>query len=204
MEKTPFIDIREIRKSFDGGKSMAVDCLSLAVYKGQTVGLIGADGAGKSTLLRLLAGLLLPDGGSIFIDGKETKAGRKPPVTIGYMPQKFGLYEDLTVRENLEFYAALKHVDAEFDDMLDFAGLAPFQNRSAGKLSGGMKQKLGLICALLGNPELLLLDEPSVGVDPVSRRELLKMVKESTKGQTTVIWSTAYMELPTAAVLKKK
>ena len=194
MEKTPFIDIREIRKSFDGGKNMAVDCLSLAVYKGQTVGLIGADGAGKSTLLRLLAGLLLPDGGSIFIDGKETKAGRKPPVTIGYMPQKFGLYEDLTVRENLEFYAALKHVDAEFNDMLDFAGLSPFQNRSAGKLSGGMKQKLGLICALLGNPELLLLDEPSVGVDPVSRRELLKMVKESTKGQTTVIWSTAYMD----------
>ena len=195
MEGNNCVEIKNLCKSFANGRTIAVNNLSLTIKKGQTVGLIGADGAGKTTLLRLIDGLLLPDGGSLSVCGlypakdKETLAQK-----IGYMPQKFGLYEDLTVRENLEFYAALKNTGRNFDEMLAFAGLEAFQDRLAGKLSGGMKQKLGLICALMGNPELLLLDEPSVGVDPVSRRELLKMVKETVKNNATLVWSTAYMD----------
>lgn len=110
------------------------------------------------------------------------------------MPQKFGLYEDLSVRENLEFYADLKSVDKNFDELLDFTGLRPFQKRLAGNLSGGMKQKLGLACALLGDPKFLVLDEPSVGVDPISRRDLMRLVRATIKEDTTVIWSTAYLD----------
>lgn len=195
MEGQNCIEIKNLCKTFANGRNIAVDNLSLTIKKGQTIGLIGADGAGKTTLLRLIDGLLLPDSGFLSVCGldpvkdKETLAQK-----IGYMPQKFGLYEDLTVRENLEFYADLKNTGKDFDEMLAFAGLGAFQDRLAGKLSGGMKQKLGLICALTGNPELLLLDEPSVGVDPVSRRELLKMVKETVKSNATLVWSTAYMD----------
>ena len=195
MTETPCIEIKALRKTFNHGQNVAIDNLSLSLPKGQIIGLIGADGAGKTTLLRLLDGLLLQDSGEISIFGFDPiKQKRELVRKIGYMPQKFGLYEDLTVKENLEFYADLKGVEKKFDKMLRFAGLEAFQNRQAGKLSGGMKQKLGLICALMGNPKLLLLDEPSVGVDPVSRRELLKMVKQSVSEESTVIWSTAYMD----------
>ena len=123
------------------------------------------------------------------------------------MPQKFGLYEDLTVIENLKLYADLKNVAHNFEKMLEFTKLAPFQDRLAGALSGGMKQKLGLACTLLGNPEFLLLDEPSVGVDPISRQDLMKMVREMINPQTTVLWSTAYLDeahsFDTAVVIDK-
>lgn len=134
---------------------------------------------------------------------------RKPQLVskIGYMPQKFGLYEDLTVIENLRLYADLKNQPYEFDKMLEFTSLSPFQDRLAGALSGGMKQKLGLACTLLGTPEFLLLDEPSVGVDPISRRDLMKMVRDMISPETTVLWSTAYLDeahsFDTAVVLDK-
>ena len=189
------IETKDLVKTFAGGKTTAVDHLSLTIEKGQTVGLIGADGAGKTTLLRLIGGLLLPDAGSLSVCGLDpVKDKARLSAKIGYMPQKFGLCEDLTVRENLEFYADLKNIGRDFSAMLAFAGLSAFQERLAGKLSGGMKQKLGLVCALAGSPELILLDEPSVGVDPVSRRELLKMVKSAAAGKATVLWSTAYMD----------
>ncbi len=195
MTAATCIEIKNLTKTFDNGKTLAVDQLSLTIAKGQTVGLIGADGAGKTTLLRLVDGLLLPDSGYVSVCGLDPVKDKQMLASkTGYMPQKFGLYEDLTVRENLEFYAQLKNIDPDFSQMLAFAGLSNFQDRPAGKLSGGMKQKLGLICALAGNPELILLDEPSVGVDPLSRRELLKMVKQAKGGKATVLWSTAYMD----------
>ena len=195
MEEENCVEIKALTKSFNSGHNKAIDNLSLNIPKGRIIGLIGADGSGKTTLLRLINGLLRQDDGNITVFGMDpVKQKSELAQKVGYMPQKFGLYEDLTVRENLEFYADLKGVGKNFDDMLKFAGLENFQTRLAGKLSGGMKQKLGLICALMGNPELLLLDEPSVGVDPVSRRELLKMVKSSVSANTTVVWSTAYMD----------
>lgn len=172
-----------------------------AVIKAGTItGLVGPDGAGKTTLLRLMAGLLLPTQGRISVLGLDTvKEPEKLHDVTGYMPQKFGLYEDLTVIENLNFYAALHNLSEEekpkvFERMLHFTALSPFTNRLAGKLSGGMKQKLGLACSLLGRPKVLLLDEPSVGVDPFSRRELWKMVQELIRGGICVVWSTAYLD----------
>ena len=195
MLRQSCISICDLVKTFSKGTVVAIDNLSLNIEKGQTVGLIGADAAGKTTLLRLINGLLLPDSGEIITCGLDSKTEKDSLNTkIGYMPQKFGLYEDLSVINNLDIYADLKNVEKDFDKMLEFADLKRFKTRLAGKLSGGMKQKLGLICALMGNPELLLLDEPSVGVDPISRRELLKMVKESVDANTTVVWSTAYMD----------
>ena len=189
------ISLNNVVKTFSKRTVTAIDNLSLDIEKGQIIGLIGADAAGKTTLLRLICGLLLPDSGEISVFGLSPKEDKeKLNIKIGYMPQKFGLYEDLTVIDNLNLYADLKEVPKDFDKMLDFADLARFKTRLAGRLSGGMKQKLGLICALMGSPELLLLDEPSVGVDPISRRELLKMVKESVTPYTTVVWSTAYMD----------
>lgn len=195
MDKQYIIDIQNLHKTFKSGKITAINHLSLKIEKGQTIGLIGADGAGKTTLLRLINGLLLPDEGYISINGLNPWNDKKFFINkISYMPQKFALYEDLTIKENLDFYAKLKNIDKNFNNLLDFAGLTLFQNRLVGNLSGGMKQKLGLICALMGNPDLLLLDEPSVGVDPVSRRELLKMVKKTIHNNATVIWATAYMD----------
>ena len=200
------VEIKNLTKKF--GSAVAIDNLSLNIEKGKITGLIGADGAGKTTLLRTIIGLLLPNAGEINVLGFN-------PVTqkdelnqhIGYMPQKFGLYEDLTVIENLRLYADLKNVPHDFDKMLEFTTLAPFQDRLAGALSGGMKQKLGLACTLLGNPEFLLLDEPSVGVDPISRRDLMKMVREMINPDTTVLWSTAYLDeahsFDTAVVIDK-
>ena len=187
------VEIKNLTKKF--GSTVAIDNLSLNIERGKITGLIGADGAGKTTLLRTIIGLLLADNGEVNVLGFNP-ATQKDELNlhIGYMPQKFGLYEDLTVIENLKLYADLKNVPHDFDKMLEFTTLAPFQDRLAGALSGGMKQKLGLACTLLGNPEFLLLDEPSVGVDPISRRDLMKMVREMISPETTVLWSTAYLD----------
>lgn len=195
------IEITNLTKQFKNSKELAIDNLNLNIETGKITGLIGPDGAGKTTLVRLISGLLLPTSGEISTLGFNPTT-QKSLITekIGYMPQKFGLYEDLSIMENLIFYAHLKGIDNKkeqsdlFDKLLKMTDLAKFTQRLAGDLSGGMKQKLGLACSLLGSPELLLLDEPSVGVDPISRRELMKMVKELTAGGITVLWSTAYLD----------
>ena len=200
------VEIKNLTKTF--GKITALNNLSLNIERGKITGLIGADGAGKTTLLRTIIGLLVPDRGEISTLGFNpvTQKDKLTPF-IGYMPQKFGLYEDLTVIENLTLYADLKNVPHDFDKMLEFTKLAPFQDRLAGALSGGMKQKLGLACTLLGSPEFILLDEPSVGVDPISRRDLMQMVREMINPETTVLWSTAYLDeahsFDTAVVIDK-
>ncbi|MBS4759366.1 MAG: ABC transporter ATP-binding protein [Clostridium sp.] len=200
------VEIKNLIKTFDS--SVAIDDLSLNIERGKITGLIGADGSGKTTLIRLIIGLMLPDNGEITTLGlNPSKQKEKLNSKIGYMPQKFGLYEDLTVIENLRLYADLKEVPYEFNKLLEFTSLIPFQNRLAGALSGGMKQKLGLACTLLGSPEFLVLDEPSVGVDPISRRDLMKMVRDLITPHTTVLWSTAYLDeahsFDTAVVLDK-
>ena len=184
--------IKNLVKKFE--QHIAINNLSLEIEKGKITGLIGADGAGKTTLIRLIIGLLLPDEGSIETLGINPALREELSKRIGYMPQKFGLYEDLTVLENLKLYADLKNQPYEFEKFLQFTNLTPFQNRLAGALSGGMKQKLGLACTLLGKPEFLILDEPSVGVDPISRKDLMKMVKDMITQNTTVLWSTAYLD----------
>lgn len=196
------VRIKNLIKTF--GAITAINNISLDIEKGKITGLIGADGAGKTTLIRLIIGLLLPDSGDVEVLGSKPS---EKSLSVGYMPQKFGLYEDLTVIENLRLYADLKEQPYNFDKMLEFTSLAPFQDRLAGALSGGMKQKLGLACTLLGKPEFLLLDEPSVGVDPISRRDLMKMVRDMISPETTVLWSTAYLDeahsFDTAVVLDK-
>ncbi len=187
-------------KTFPRGTRPALDGISADLCEGQVTGLVGPDGAGKTTLMRLMVGLIAPSAGQVRVHGLDpvADAARLREFT-GYMPQKFGLYEDLTVRENLELHADLRAVIGEerkhsFNRLLEFTGLVPFTSRLAGRLSGGMKQKLGLACALLGRPQLLLLDEPGVGVDPISRRELWAMVHDIVARGLTVVWSTAYLD----------
>lgn len=193
------IEIKNLTKKFDNNQ-LAIDCLDLSIEKGKITGLIGPDGAGKTTLIRLIAGLLSPNDGQLIVLGVNPIEQKKIiNAKIGYMPQKFGLYEDLSVIENLTLYSDLKEIpkdekDKIFDKVLTMTDLKDFKNRLAGALSGGMKQKLGLACTLLGKPELLLLDEPSVGVDPISRRELIKMVRELATEGMTILWSTAYLD----------
>jgi len=179
-----------------GDAPAALDGVSIAIPAGRITGLVGPDGAGKTTLIRILAGLMAPSEGTVEVLGRPPGEALDD---IGYMPQRFGLYEDLTVRENLVLYAELRGLDREerdaaFDRLLDFTDLKRFQSRLAGKLSGGMKQKLGLACALVKTPRLLLLDEPSVGVDPISRRELWAMVGDLRSESIGVLWSTAYLD----------
>jgi ABC-2 type transport system ATP-binding protein len=192
------VDIVGVHKRF--GETEALRGVDASVEAGRLTGLVGPDGAGKTTLIRMMAALMTPTEGRIRVAGCDvaTEAPRVHAST-GYMPQRFGLYEDLSVIENLRLYAQLRDIDPmgldqTFQRLLDFTRLGPFQRRLAGRLSGGMKQKLGLACALMARPDVLLLDEPSVGVDPVSRQELWAMVGELTHRGMAVLWSTAYLD----------
>lgn len=193
------IVINNLSKSFIPGR-FALNPFDLEIHPGKITGIVGPDGAGKTTLMRLISTILIPSSGTICINGYDTQTESQQLYSrIGYMPQRFGLYEDLTVIENLKFYADLRDINRNelktvLDKYLEFTHLAPFQKRFAGKLSGGMKQKLGLACALLKDPEVLILDEPSVGVDPISRRDLWNMVKHLANQGTTVLWSTSYLD----------
>ncbi|NEJ73497.1 ATP-binding cassette domain-containing protein [Rhizobium phaseoli] len=195
----PLVRIDGVTKRF-GDAPPALDAVSGIIGGGAITGLVGPDGAGKTTLIRLMTGLMLPDTGTVEVLGFDTsKNAAGIQAAIGYMPQRFGLYEDLSVQENLDLYADLRGLPKSeragaFDELLTFTDLKRFTGRLAGKLSGGMKQKLGLACALLKKPRLLLLDEPGVGVDPISRRDLWKMVENLTKEGIGVLWSTAYLD----------
>ncbi len=202
MPESPLI-LRELRKHFGKGEGQvkALDGVSLSLQRGSVTGLIGPDGAGKTTLMRSCCGLLQPDAGSIKVLGFDAASeASQVQAAVGYMPQRFGLYEDLSVRENLDLYADLQAVPkaqrpARYQELMQMTGLTPFMQRLAGRLSGGMKQKLGLACALLRPPQLLLLDEPTVGVDPVSRRELWQIVYNQVRNAgMSVLLSTAYLD----------
>ena len=192
----------QVTKNFPYGKThiQALRGLDLSLSAGHITGLLGPDGAGKSTLMRLATGLLLPDTGKVLVFGSDSrKDAAKIQSEIGYMPQRFGLYEDLTVQQNLDLYADLQGLSRQEShirqqELLKLTGLGPFGARRARALSGGMKQKLGLACALLRAPRLLLLDEPTVGVDPISRRELWNIVQDIKKDGGTVLISTAYFD----------
>ena len=181
--------------------TQALDSVSLQVRHGELTALIGPDGAGKTTLMRLIAGLLRADSGQLQVLGLDIRARpQQVQDRISYMPQRFGLYEDLSVAENLDLYAELHGVSREqraqrYPQLMSMTALGPFRDRLAGRLSGGMKQKLGLACALVRSPELLLLDEPTVGVDPLSRRELWEIVRQLVAEQgLTVLLTTAYLD----------
>jgi ABC-2 type transport system ATP-binding protein len=194
------VELLGVGKRFGGDSGWALEGLDAAIRTGGITGLVGADGAGKTTLMRLIAGLLQPTAGTVRTLGLDTRReAAAVQARIGYMPQRFGLYEDLSVAENLELYAGLHGLAGaeratRFARLLAFTGLGPFTRRLAGRLSGGMRQKLGLACVLVRTPELLLLDEPGVGVDPISRRELWAMVQELAGEGVTVLWSTAYLD----------
>ena len=198
MTGQPAIRTEHLTKVF--GANRAVDSLTLSVAEGEIFGLVGPDGAGKTTTLRMLAGILNPAEGEARVDGLDV---RKEPESvkerIGYMSQRFGLYSDLTVLENILFYADLYGVPRrttgeQVDRLLAFSNLAPFKRRRAGNLSGGMKQKLGLACALIHTPRVLLLDEPTNGVDPVSRRDFWRLLYQLLKERVTILVSTAYLD----------
>lgn len=196
--------VEQVVKGYSSGKGRnrkvvpALKGVSFAVPKGEIFGLIGPDGAGKTTLFRILTTLLLPDSGRVEVLGKDVVSDylylrRK----IGYMPGRFSLYQDLTVEENLRFFATAfgVKVEEEYDRIKDIYGqIEPFKNRFAGKLSGGMKQKLALSCALIHRPEVLFLDEPTTGVDPVSRREFWEMLRKLKESGVTIVVSTPYMD----------
>ena len=194
----PAVEFSNLTKTF--GPIVALDNVKGEFHSGRLTGIVGPDGAGKTTLMRILATLLKPDSGNVSVANFDpVKQFRDVKDNIGYMPQRFGLYEDLSVMENMQLYANLRKVSSKnrqilFDKLLDFTRLAPFISRLAGRLSGGMKQKLGLACALMGEPKVLLLDEPGVGVDPVSRQDLWRMVEDLTSDGMAVVWSTSYLD----------
>lgn len=200
MTETPGIVLTGLEKQFPGLSQPAVAALTTLICAGGVTGLVGPDGAGKTTLMRMMAGLLTPTSGSLSVLGLDPiRQGPQLHAVLGYMPQKFGLYDDLTVMENLVLYADLHGVTGKlrqttFARLLQFTDLTHFTDRLAGNLSGGMKQKLGLACTLIGQPRVLLLDEPGVGVDPISRRELWKMVHELASDGMLIVWSTAYLD----------
>lgn len=192
------IEVKSIKKSYDKGKVLALEELNFSVPEGQLFGLIGPDGAGKTTLFRILTTLLLPDAGTATVNGydvvKDYQTIRK---MVGYMPGRFSLYQDLSVRENLDFFATVFGTTVENNYHLIkeiYVQLEPFASRPAGKLSGGMKQKLALCCALIHEPKVLFLDEPTTGVDPVSRREFWEMLGRLKQRGITILVSTPYMD----------
>ncbi len=194
----PILQVDSLTKRFR--KVTAVDGLSFDVRAGELFGIVGPDGAGKTTTLRMLAGVMKPTSGEAIVDGfRLTREAEKIKHIIAYMSQRFGLYADMTVMENIEFYADLYRVPQEerrqrVERLFVFSGLEPFRDRLAGNLSGGMKQKLGLSCALVHEPKILLLDEPTFGVDPISRRDLWIIVHEMVSHGVTVIVTTSYLD----------
>jgi ABC-2 type transport system ATP-binding protein len=198
MENDIAIKTINLTKSFENNQ--AVDNLNLEIRRGELFGLVGPDGAGKTTIMRLLSAILRPTSGDAWVAGHSIR-GEEEQIKekIGYMSQRFGLYEDLTVIENIDFYADLYGVPlterpSRYERLLGFSNLTPFKKRLAGNLSGGMKQKLGLSCALVHTPEVLLLDEPTGGVDPVSRRDFWRILYDLLKERVTIFISTAYLD----------
>ncbi|MFO7973414.1 MAG: ABC transporter ATP-binding protein [Candidatus Hydrogenedentota bacterium] len=192
------IDTRNLSRAF--GSLKAVDGLNLEVSEGEIFGLVGPDGAGKTTTMRLLTAILDPTAGEAWVAGHHTvREAEAIKEDIGYMSQRFGLYSDLTVLENIHFYADIYSVprrgrDAKVKELLGFSNLTPFKKRQAGRLSGGMKQKLGLACALVHTPKVLFLDEPTNGVDPVSRRDFWRILYQLLRQKVTIFVSTAYLD----------
>jgi ABC-2 type transport system ATP-binding protein len=183
------------------GDLTAVNNLNIEIPEGEIFGLVGPDGAGKTTTMRLLTGILDPTSGDAWVYNKHTvKESEVLKDNIAYMSQRFGLYEDLTVMENIDFYADIycvahgKERDEKIKKLLAFSGLTPFKERLAGKLSGGMKQKAGLACALIHTPKVLFLDEPTNGVDPVSRRDFWQILYQLLKEKVSILFSTSYLD----------
>jgi len=194
----PLLEVKSVSRNFQTVE--AVRDVSFHITRGSIFGLVGSDGAGKSTLLRMIAGMLRPERGSIRISGFDVLAQRRQiKKIIGYMPQRFGLYQDLTVDENIEFFMDIFGVPRAArkerrEKYLSFSNLLPFVDRLAGNLSGGMKQKLGLACVLVHEPQLLILDEPTNGVDPVSRHEFWNILGSMKREGMTILVSTAYLD----------
>lgn len=192
------IDTENLTKRFD--ELTAVDGLTLTIAPGELFGLVGSDGAGKTTTMRMLCGIMDPTEGRARVLGRDTvREAEAIKAEIGYMSQRFGLYPDLTVLENIHFYADIYGIprrgrDATIDRLLAFSNLAPFRRRQAGNLSGGMKQKLGLACALIHTPRILFLDEPTNGVDPVSRRDFWRILYQLLREGVTIFVTTAYLD----------
>jgi drug efflux transport system ATP-binding protein len=195
---SPIIEIRGLTKRFGG--LVAVDHLDLTVERGEIFGLVGPDGAGKTTTLRMLCGLMDPSEGSARVAGHDVaRESRAVKDQIGYMAQRFGLYQDLTVEENMVFYADLFGITGPERDhltaqLLRMTRMEPFRQRQAGRLSGGMKQKLALMCTLLHHPQILFLDEPTNGVDPVSRRDFWAILYQLLQDGITIFMTTAYLD----------
>jgi ABC-2 type transport system ATP-binding protein len=192
------VSLQQIKKTYDKGRVLAVDAVSFDVKPGELFGLIGPDGAGKTSIFRILTTVLLADSGSAQLAGFDVvKDYREIRNRVGYMPGRFSLYQDLTVQENLEFFATVfgTTIGVNYELIKEiYDQIKPFSNRRAGKLSGGMKQKLALCCALIHKPEVLLLDEPTTGVDVVSRKEFWDMLKKLKSQGITILVSTPYMD----------
>jgi ABC-type multidrug transport system, ATPase component len=194
----PFVQVNKVSMNF--GLVEAVRQVSFDVTQGTIFGLVGSDGAGKSTLLRMIATMIKPASGTILIDGLDAVSEKKQvKKRIGYMPQRFGLYQDLTVKENIDFFMdiyGIRGVERKKrkERYLGFSNLLPFLDRQAGNLSGGMKQKLGLACVLVHEPQMLILDEPTNGVDPVSRMEFWDILNQMRQNGMTILVSTAYLD----------
>ena len=194
----PYILLENLHKQY--GETAALQGMSLAVGRGELFGLIGPDGAGKTTAMRIACGLVLPDSGSAKVLGFDCSSeSRRVKERLGYMPQRFSLYQDLSVAENLRFFADLFGVPAEErrkreERLMEFSRLGPFRARRAGDLSGGMKQKLALSCTLIHTPDVLILDEPTTGVDPISRKEFWNILNELIAQGLAVLVSTPYMD----------
>ncbi len=192
------IEVNNLIKTF--GELNAVDDITFSVSEGEIFGIVGPDGAGKTTTMRLLTAIMEPTSGDAWIRGKHiVKEAETIKEEIGYMSQRFGLYPDLTVMENIRFYADIygvskKGQEKKIDELLAFSNLTPFKSRLAGNLSGGMKQKLGLACALIHTPKVLFLDEPTNGVDPVSRRDFWRILYQLLQEKVTIFISTAYLD----------